>query len=189
MGSSTRHAVLVALAALGSGGCVTGHLLDAAGRWEQPVEVQAATVARDRLWLAYETVVTDAAGAPCGRRERRAAVSLEELRGPDRPVETIRVSALADDAALPGSPVPIVRSDRGVPPDPALVVVEPGPATPMALVLRTSECRHAPLYANALARRTTRPWAYPLLPLAVAVDAVGVPGLLFFAPAVIVIGD
>jgi hypothetical protein len=33
------------------------------------------------------------------------------------------------------------------------------------------------------------PWVYPLVPVAVVVDATSLPVLLFFAPGAIVIGD
>lgn len=48
---------------------------------------------------------------------------------------------------------------------------------------------YAPFYSGALTRTRTAAWVYPLLPLALAVDAATDPVLLFFAPAVMVLGD
>lgn len=184
MGRSTS--ALAALA-LGASGCVTGHLLDAARLREHPIEVQAAAVGEDRLWLAYTAVVTDPVGAERERRERCSAVSLETLRRDEAPVETVRVVPLADDAPLGGRPVPIVAGAEGA--EESLSVVEPDDGAPLLLVLRDGGRTYAPLYGNALARSWIAPWVYPLLPLGLAVDAVGVPVLVLFAPLVIAIGD
>src|SRR2546427_2511292 len=73
MGSSTRHGIALALLALGAQGCLTGHLLDAARRREQPVAYHDASIDGGRLLLGYSAVVSDDQGRHLERTERRAA--------------------------------------------------------------------------------------------------------------------
>ncbi len=80
MGFSTSRLVAPLLLTLGAQGCLTGHLLDAARRREQPVAFRQAFVDVDRLLLAYTALVTDDLGEPLARRERRAALALADLR-------------------------------------------------------------------------------------------------------------
>jgi hypothetical protein len=47
----------------------------------------------------------------------------------------------------------------------------------------------AVLWLDTLTRRRYRPWAWAVMPLAVAVDAASVPPLLLLAPIVMVLGD
>src|SRR2546427_3274590 len=71
MGSSTRHGIALALLALGAQGCLTGHLLDAARRREQPVAYHDASIDGGRLLLGYSAVVSDDQGRHLERTERR----------------------------------------------------------------------------------------------------------------------
>src|SRR2546426_12310682 len=71
MGSSTRHGIALALLALGAQGCLTGHLLDAARRREQPVAYHDASLDGGRLLLGYSAAVSDDQGRHLQRTERR----------------------------------------------------------------------------------------------------------------------
>jgi hypothetical protein len=169
-----RRALLVALAC-GASGCVTGHLLDAGRRWEHAVAVEQAAVQGERLLVAYTAEVTDDQGEPRGRRPRRAAVSLADVRA-GLPAERVRVEPLSGDGTLAGTAVPA-----------ALAPAADGPAT--IEIDGPTGAGGPPLYASVLTRHTTAAWVYPLVPAALAVDAVAVPVLLFFAPGAIVVGD
>lgn len=172
MGSCTR-AVGTVLLAVTIAGCVTGHLFDAGRRWEQPRAFEAASLDGGRLYVRYVAAVTDDAGAPRGEQRRRAVVTLERLAGPRIVAEDVRAEQVADVGPLPGR----------------AVAVEPADGAPAFLVLRDDRDRLAPLPANAFTTTSTAPWVYPLIPLALCVDATTVPVLLFFAPGAIVIGD
>jgi hypothetical protein len=184
MASSTKVGLLVAVLA-GASGCVTGHLLDAARRWETPADVEAASLDGDRLALRYRATVTDDDGEPIGERRRSIAVPVAVLRTDGT---TPTVEELPDDAALPGRPIPVARTTDAAS-VPALAVTPLGQGRPMRLDLRDGRTPGASLHTNALARSSTAGWVYPLLPLAAAVDVVGVPVLLFFAPAMLVTGE
>lgn len=173
--STERAAALLLAVALGASGCVTGHLFDAGRRWEHAVGVEEAAVDGGQVRLAYRVRVSDDNGEPRGERTRRAAVSLDDVRA-GLPVERVRVESLPDDGPLGGTPVAttLARTDDGAP------VIELGSVEGDAV---------PPLYASVLTRHTTEAWVYPLVPAALAVDAVAVPVLLFFAPGAIVVGD
>jgi hypothetical protein len=170
-----RGALLLALAC-GASGCVTGHLFDAGRRWERAVAIEQASVEGERLLVAYTAEITDDQGEPLGRRRRRAAVSLADVRA-GLPTERVRVEPLSDDAALGGAGVAAT-----------LAPAADGPAT-IELGDGAGAAAAPPLYASVLTRHGTEPWVYPLVPAALAVDAVAVPVLLFFAPGAIVVGD
>ena len=184
--STSGRRAAAALLAAATSGCLSGHLLDAARRWEAPQAIEQASVAGDRLVVRYRVLVTDDADEPRGARTVRAAVRLASLRSPPPPA-CLEVEREDDAGPLGGTPVTIAR--KGSPaPAPALEVASRD-GRPVLLVLRTDESTYAPLPASALSRSWTAPWAYPLLPAALAIDAVGVPVLLLFAPAVILPGD
>jgi hypothetical protein len=184
MGSSTRSALLVAVLA-GASGCVTGHLLDAARRWETSADVEAASLDGDRLALRYRATVTDDNGEPIGERRRSIVLRIASLQ---RDGATLAVEDLPSDGALPGRSIPVVRASDGTA-APALAVTSLGEGRPARLDLRDGRVPGASLYTNALARSSTATWAYPLLPFTAVVDVVSGPVLLFFMPAVLVIGD
>jgi hypothetical protein len=191
MASSTRRAAApVVLLALLVEGCFTGHLLDHARRVERPIAYRDAAIDGDRLLLAYTVLVTDDLGYRLSTVERRAAVALADLRSTDVPVERFPVTRLPDGAALRGHRVALL-SPRGTEhaSPPFLVIDEASDGRPTRVVLHAFGEDFAPLYSGALARKRTALWAYPLLPFTVAFDAVTDPVLLFFAPAVIVLGD
>jgi hypothetical protein len=185
MACSIERLILVTCVVVAQG-CVTGHMLDYAREIERPVAYRAASLDGDRLLLAYETLVIDERGRRLARRERRAALALRDLER-DVPVDAFPVVRLPDDAPLTGQRVALDGH-----PDAALALeVARGPdGRDTSFVLRTvpGVPRRA-FESAALSRTYVAPWIYPLLPLGLAVDAVSNPVLLFFAPAVMVIGD
>jgi hypothetical protein len=189
MGSSTRRAAaaLTALAVLP--GCVTGHLLDAARRRERPLAIDAAVVDGRRLVVAYTAVVTDDLGAPLGRRQRRAAIDLTAPERENPGAGEPAVVRLADGTSLRGRPLALRERPGGAGQGPALLVERTSGGLPGRLVLDEPGAAARPVPAGALVETWTAPWAWPLLPVGLAVDLVVDPVLLFFAPAVILMGD
>ncbi len=186
---------VVALLVVVLPGCLSGHLLDAARRRERPVAIAAAGLEGDRLLVRYMAEVTGDDGAALGRTEAAAALPLAALRAPVSPAaDTVARAWVAPARVARSQPVPIARAGA---PDgsagctgPTLVVVsEDGRDT--ALVWRDgpAAASWAPVPTAALTRLRTAPWAWPLLPAAVAADAVAVPVLMFFAPALMVVGE
>ena len=170
-------------------GCVTGHLFDAGRRWERAVAIDRASLEGDRLLLRYTAAVTTDVGRPIGRRARQAAIDVGKVV-PDAGMESIHVEALRIGRPIQGAPVRIVsRAPASGDLKPALLVHDAAAGGPVRLELVRADGQATPLYANVLTRRSTAPWVYPLVPLAFAVDAAVVPVLVFFAPAVISIGD
>lgn len=157
-------------------GCFSGHLLDHARRREQVVTWQEAFVDGNDLVVRYAAVDVDDAGRPAGTTERWASIPLAEVRAGNRNVDTLSVRWLSDREAErrrgAGLPVQMVHGDTG------LIVRETSESTPSP-----------PLAAGAFTRLHIQPWVWPLLPFTLAVDAVGTPALLLFAPAVISVGD
>jgi hypothetical protein len=177
----------LAFVMLSSEGCVTGHLLDAALRREQPVSYQEALVDGDRLSLGYTALVTTDAGKVLARKERRAALSLTALHRQDLPVEGFPVQHLADDAPLSGRRLPIRREDAET--GAAYLEIRALPdGRETSFVLHDPGGPYAPFYSSALTRTSTAPWVYPLLPVGAAVDLVTLPILLVFFPVVLLIG-
>jgi hypothetical protein len=159
---------------------VTGHLLDAARIRETVLTYREAVLADDRVIVGYTAAVTDDAGVPRGERECRAAVPLADLQRADPlPFDALHVVHLDGGAAARpgGRPLPFR--------------VEVADGRHVALVLSPDTTGHGyvPLPSGALTRVRTARWAYPLLPLTLAIDAVGDPVLLFFTPAILVVGD
>jgi len=192
MGSSTRHGIALALLALGAQGCLTGHLLDAARRREQPVAYHDASIDGGRLLLGYSAVVSDDQGRHLERTERWAALALADLRRADLAVAAFPVARLAHDAPVHGRRVALHagRDGRLDGPPPFLEIDEGPDGRQLRFVLHeTPGVPYPPFYSAALTRTRSAPWVYPLLPLSLAVDAATNPVLLFFAPAVMVLGD
>jgi hypothetical protein len=190
MASSTeRLGAAVVLAAVASG-CFSGHLLDAARRREHVLRVQEAYVGDDALVLRYAAVDANDAGRPVARREQWAAIPLADVRAAGRPVDTLDVTWLdaASARRRAGRPVAIVRTpDAGAP---SLEAVT-SDGRDVALILHESPdaAPSPPLDTRAFTRIHVQPWVWPLLPFTFAVDSVGTPALLLFAPAVISLGD
>ncbi len=193
MAGSTRGgkawAALVLLT-LGSEGCVTGHLLDAALLREQPLSYHDAFIEGDELRLGYTALVTNDAGKVRGRRERRAALSLAVLRRGDFPVEAFPIEHLADDAPLTGRRLALATQD-GVGAAPAYLEIDAAPdGRETRFVLHDSDGGpYAPFYSNALTRTSTAPWVYPLLPIGAAADLAVFPILVTFLPLMLLVGD
>jgi hypothetical protein len=188
--SGARGLVALALVAVGTQACVSGHLLQAARRVEHPVTYREAFVDGDRLLLAYFVRVTDDDGRPHARRERQAAVALADLRRAHIPVDDFPLVRLADDAPLAGRRVtlhlgPIGNRDGS----PALEIDERAGLHERFVLHDGEHGRYPPFHSRTLARTHTIPWVYALLPITVAIDLDTNPILLFFAPAVMVIGD
>jgi hypothetical protein len=174
MAGCTR-AGAVLLAALLSG-CVTGHVWQAGRRWEQPTAFEQASIDGDRLVVRYAAQVTDDDGVPIAARTRRAALPLGSLRAAGQAAEDVRVHPLDDAGAMPGTSV-------------ALETAPPAAAgAPVSLVVHDPRVP-ASIPGNVFTRTSTAGWVYPLMPLAVCVDATSLPILLFFAPGPMVIGD
>jgi hypothetical protein len=176
--------------ALGSEGCVTGHLFEAALRREQPFSYDNAAIEGDRLTLEYTALVTNDAGKVLARRERRAAISLAALRRPDLPVEAFPVEHLPDDAPLAGRRLAIEARDKEGDLRSYLEVETAPDGRQVHFLLHDPEGGpYAPFYSNALTRTSTAPWVYPLLPLGAAVDLATFPILVAFFPIVLLAGD
>lgn len=172
-------------------GCVSGHLLDAARRRERPVRITSAAIDGDRLVVRYSAEVRSDDGDPLGTTDDAAAIPLATMRTAESP-RADRVSpswwvptggvpvtierAGSDGAATCAGPKLRVLEKDGR--DTALVWEEAPPAPP-----------NAPIPLAALTRIRTAPWAWPLMPPMLAVDAVLTPVLVFFAPAVMMIGE
>jgi hypothetical protein len=186
MGCSIERVMLAVCAVVAAQGCVTGHMLDYAREIERPVAYRAASLDRDRLHLAYDTVVIDERGRRLGRRVRHAAVRLADLARGDLPVDDFPLVRMADDAPLPGRPVAL---DHGRDSLPSLEIETAPDGRQTSFVLRGTDAPYPAFQSAALSRTHVAPWIYPLLPLGLVIDAVSNPVLLFFAPAVMVIGD
>ena len=188
MAWSTRRAGTAVLLALGVEGCFTGHLLDAARRCEQPIAFQDAFVDDDRLVLRYTALVADDLGEPLGHEDRAASIALADLRRSDvPPVESFPVERLPGDTPRRGERVTLHEAGSGASVAPPYLDIDGADGR---LVLHDAhDGALAPFYAAALARTRTALWAYPLVPFALVIDAATNPVLLFFAPAVIVLGD
>jgi hypothetical protein len=182
-----RGATALALCAL-TQGCVTGHLLDAARRYERPLAYREVFLDGDRLLLEYTVLLTDDDGRPLGRTERHAAIALADLRRAQLPVERFPVARL-DRASLRGQRVALSTTDIASPPFLELERGADGRDERFVLHDGRDDSPYAAFYSSALTRSRTALWAYPLLPVALAVDVVSNPVLLFFAPAMITIGD
>jgi len=169
---------------------VTGHLLDAALRREQPFSYDNAVIAGDRLTLGYTALVTNDAGKVLARRQRRAAISLAALRRTDLPVELVPVEHLADDAPLAGRRLAIEAGDPGGDLPSYLEVETASDGRQVHFLLHDPEGGpYAPFYSSALTRTSTAPWVYPLLPLGAAVDLAIFPILVTFFPVFLLVGD
>ncbi len=190
---------VLALAALvtTTTGCFTGHLLDAARRRERAVAVREAWIDRTSLVLVWDALVTTDLGEPRGRATRAGAIPLDALT---RPLAADAVPVEERDRAAPMPPQAVqlplrytVRPDAACaesPEDPEAVVLVPAEdVTSSALVVRHGDQCLGPLPLAGLASSSIAAWAWPLLPSALLLDAAVVPPLLFFAPAVITMGE
>jgi hypothetical protein len=167
--------------ALACSGCATGHLVDRARRWEQPISYERAAIADGTLSVVYVAAERDQFWRSLATRRRVAAVPLAQFAH-DEPsveaalsVEKVRVDHLPDDAEPAGTPVHLH--------------IEPEEAGEPRLFAPDSEGGDLYLHPAVLTRQWVEPWVYPLLPFAVVYDAVAIPVLLVFAPAVIIPGD
>jgi hypothetical protein len=176
-------------------GCVTGHLMDAARRRERPIRVTAAAVDGERLVVRYTAEVRDDEGEPLGTADDAAAIPLATMRSTESPLaDRVSPSWRSPWRAVGGVPIAVERAPgAGSGPTcagPLLEVVEKD-GHDTALVWRDGPGGppHAPVPLAALTRTRTALWAWPLMPPLLAVDTVLTPVLVFFAPAVMVIGE
>ena len=180
MASCTR--TLAALVfALACSGCATGHLVDRARRWEQPISYEQAAIVDGRLSVVYIAAERNQFWRQLATRRRVAAVPLAQFTN-DEPsvdaalsVEAVEVERLPDDAELAGTPVHLH--------------IQPEEAGEPRLFASDSEGGALFLHPAVLTRKWIEPWLWPLLPFVAVYDAVTVPVLLVFAPAVIIPGD
>jgi len=195
--ASCRRPRLAALALLSAvlPGCVSGHLLDAARRRERPIAVTAAAVDGDRLVIRYTAEVQNDAGDRLGTAAGAAAIPLATLRATQSPAaDAVAPSWLSPSRSGIGVPVTIERDGHGgagaTCAGPVLeVIAKDGRDT--ALVWRDPPGAppYAPVPLAALTRSRTAPWAWPLMPPMLAVDAVLTPVLVILAPSVMVLGE
>ncbi|MCG8588455.1 MAG: hypothetical protein MJE66_04120 [Proteobacteria bacterium] len=144
-----------------TGGCATGALLERARITETAVAVDSAHRCGDEVWLEYRVRVHDARARERGDRRRRARLAVAELQSRDRPVDDYRVRPL--------------RLGRPLPPGATAVPVRSGATPPEVELALGQEGEPASLHLGTLRRTRTAGWAYVLLPLAGAWDAVTVP--------------
>jgi hypothetical protein len=189
-----RPAALALLAAV-LPGCVTGHLLDAARRRERPVAVTAAAIDGDRLVVRYTAEVQADDGERLGTADGVAAIPLATLRAAESPpADAVSPSWPSSWRSGGGVPVAIERAGRGggeaTCAGPTLEVLEAdGHDTALVWHDGAGAPPNAPVPLAALTRMRTAPWAWPLMPPMLAVDAVLTPVLVFLAPAVMVMGE
>jgi hypothetical protein len=149
-----------------------GHLVDRARRWERPIAYETATVVDGHLQVAYLAQETNQFWRPLRTHRRVATVPLAQFADDALSVEDVRVERLPDDAPLAGTPVRL----RIEPEEPRLFAAD-------------GEGGVLFLHRAVLTREWLEPWVWPLLPFVAVYDAVTVPVLLIFAPAVIIPGD
>ena len=195
---SIRGVALLLCLALGPvgglGGCVTGHAVDSARRYEEAVHFQAACRDGDRLLLRYTARVSTGSGEEVGRQDRVAAIGIEALRSfPGRPVDEIPLERnLADSAVWKRcDPVPLQRvgSDSLRAPHPERAEWLPPRDDASWFVLVDETGPPVALPTGAFAERSTAPWVWALLPATLAVDVVVVPPLVILAFPVFGFGD
>jgi len=187
--------VALALLAAVLPGCVSGHLLDAARRHERPIAVTAAAVDGDRLVVRYTAEVLNDAGDRLGTADGAAAIPLATLRAAQSPAaDAVSPSWLSPSGSVGAVPVTIERAGHSgagaTCAGPVLeVIAKDGRDT--ALVWRDPPGAppYAPVPLAALTRSRTAPWAWPLMPPMLAVDAVLTPVLVILAPSVMVLGE
>lgn len=188
-----RALLLLALVALLLPGCATPRLLEAARLTESPTQYRSAWTDGERLWLVYDAQTLDSEGAHLGNRTRAARfelASLDPARG--YAIDTFPLERLDVDAL----------ELRGLEPV-ALHMGETPVAADRSLVVEIADGRHDLLLANsfeglpagaefhsgALTDRHTAAWAYPVLPFALAYDAVAACVLVPLAVPFLVAGD
>lgn len=155
-------ALLIAAAGM-QWGCITGQTLDGARLDESPEALVEACRQGDWLRVRYAAVTTREFGKVVSRNERASAIRIAELEARPRvPIDTIEVVQLdhgemvAGDDCVPVS-VHLVRADAA-----------PAAASESSL----------PLPEGILHRDRTAAWAYPLVPLTLALDVVATPALV-----------
>jgi hypothetical protein len=193
-----RRRLLPALVAAGllAQGCATGALFEAGRRTESVLSYQVAFTDGDRLWLVYETETSNRQGERVARGSRTAVIALDDLdpaRG--HPLDAFPLEYKPGVASSTEELRPIrVRTsvDPAAPLEegPLLLVEETdGRATGFSLSALPGQPANAHFDSGSLLERKSAPWVYPLLPLAVACDAVVVPATSAFAIPFFVIGD
>lgn len=177
----------VGLLAAGLTGCVTGHLFDAARRREHPLEIMAAARDGDHVLVRYRAEVTGDMGAPHGIVERGAGLPLAVLRAPTTPnADAVSPIWVTPTRVAHATPLPLARDVPLV--GPALGVLR-ADGRDAALVWHDGAAAGAPIPTSALTRLRTAPWVWPLVPAALAADAVVVPVLVLFSPSMLVTGE
>jgi hypothetical protein len=202
MGSCTERLrpaplLLGALAALLSQACATGALLEAGRRTETVLAFQEAYTDGHRAWLVYETETRDRRGVRLFRRTRAATFELADLdpaRG--RPLDAFPLRR-TDASEIPvgeSQPIPLWLEGRERPTAAQgerrlRVNAEGGRHAGFSPLHFEGLPPDAHFHSGALIERHTAVWAYPLVPFAVAFDAVTTPVVAFFATPFFVVGD
>ena len=161
-GSRPRLALLVLIPVLCSG-CFTGHLLEQSRIRESVQEYEIAYRDSGRLVLGYRALLEDAGGVSLGFRQRAAAVPLWTLRASPPlqvdafPVERLRLRDLSPQAR------PIGES--------SLQMEVDGSDRHVGFWWSEDELEEPfHFHSGALNQSHHAWWAYPILPLTVAID-------------------
>ena len=161
--SSSRILLALGLCLAGvSNGCLTGHTLDGARLDETPETILLACRRGEWLDVRYRAVSTREFGEVASRDLRAAAIRIAHLEAwPRVRVDTIEVIRLDPKEVTNGKNCTAVPAQLGLP-------RAPRPGAPLTIP------------HGALHRDRTAAWAYPLVPLAVAADALFTPVLAAF---------
>ncbi len=180
-----RRIVAALLVLVLTSACATGKLVNAGRRVDRAVRFESAYTDGDRLWLVYRAERLDVEGERLGTTVDRAAVLRIADLDPERlhpvdafPVEHVKPSRVpSTDLHV----VALVREDRMVEvPSLSLASVE-GVDVGFLADRLPGAAPGSYLRATALDRQGVAPWVIPILPLALAWDAVAVPALVILA--------
>ena len=171
-GARALAALLLACTALP--GCWTGHLLESARRWESTLRYERAFRAGDRLYLEYDVAVRDRRGEELRRGRRRAVLALSDLaERPEHPIDELPVEFDARPAPGDAEPVPLLRERGGAPAAALVLRVVDGAERETGLTLEApgDPATAGRLHSGSLTRDRMAPWAWPLVPVALVLDA------------------
>jgi hypothetical protein len=193
----TVRGLALLLALVIAQGCATGRLLEAGRRTEAVRHYESAYTDGRYLWLVYSTEVVDRGDRGLSLRRRSAAIELAALDPAAGypldafPLEHVAASDVPRDAAQPvalrvegeGS----ARSSAAIP---SLLVETRGERhTGFTLEHFAGVSSDARFYSGALVEHRPAAWVYPVLPFALAWDAVWTPFLASLATPFLLIRE
>ena len=193
----TFRGLTLLLALVIAQGCATGRLLEAGRHTESVRHYESAYTDGRYLWLVYSTEVVDRDDRGLSLRRRSAAIELAALDPAAGypldafPLERVAASDIPRDAAQPvalhvegeGS----ARSSAAIPS--LLVEVRDERHTGFTLEHFAGVPGDAHFYSGALVEHRPAAWVYPVLPFALAWDAVWTPFLASLATPVLLIRE